>query len=70
MTKSDGVAIKMFSSIDGTFQGYLSHISESKMKVEATNNINSARKFASETAAMKIIAQVDRVSHGALTCRV
>ena len=69
MNSLDKIHIEIYG-IDGTFQGYLSHLCESKGKVESTPNKQLARSFSTIGAASKIAEKVERLTNGCLRCNI
>ena len=69
MNSLDKMHIELYG-IDGTFQGYLSHLSESKGKVESTPSKQSARSFSTASAAAKVAEKVERLTNGCLRCNI
>lgn len=69
MNDMDKLHIELYS-IDGVFQGYASHVSVAKQKVESVSNKQGALSFSTQSAANKICEKIYSITRGGLRCNI
>ena len=57
-------------SIDGVFQGYASHVSVAKQKVESVTTKQEALSFSTQSAATKVCNRISDIARGCLRCDI
>lgn len=69
MSNMDKLHIEIYS-IDGIFQGYASHVSIAKQRVESTTSKSCALSFSTQGAANKVCEKIHNITHGGLCCNI
>lgn len=69
MNKSGKLHIEL-NSLDGTFQGYVSHVSVAKQKVATVPNKYQALSFSNEVTAYKVCRKIHNITRGCLVCTI
>jgi hypothetical protein len=65
----DKLHIELYS-LDGAFQGYAKHISESKNRVESTNIKEDALSYSALQTANKAAEKISKITNGCLRCSI
>lgn len=69
MNKSGKLHIEL-NSLDGTFQGYVSHVSMTKQKVETVPYKYKALSFSNEVTADRVCRKIHDITRGCLVCTI
>lgn len=69
MNNMDKLHIELYN-IDGVFQGYASHVSIAKQKVESVSAKQEALSFSTVRAASKVCERIHNITHGGLRCNI
>lgn len=69
MDSIDKLHIELYS-IDGVFQGYASHVSVAKQKVESVTTKQEALSFSTQSAATKVCNRISDITRGCLRCDI
>ena len=69
MNNMDKLHIELYS-VDGMFQGYASHVSVAKQKVESVSTKQEALSFSTRSAANKVCEKIHNITRGGLRCNV
>jgi hypothetical protein len=65
----DKLHIELYS-LDGIFQGYASHVSEAKNKIDICQDKYNALYFSNMSTAAKCCEKIQTISRGCLRCEV